>query len=144
MERSNGEERSESKCRKDKDHDLRYGPGPLAEFRRVSMSRLSHWSGQTGSNSIFCNGCKDWVHKKCSGLKRLTKDLDYRCIQCQGTRSKELLALLGIEDLDLILKERRLCWYGHVEHSNGAVKPAFDLQADGSMGLGGQRWHGSS
>ena len=21
-----------------------------------------------GSSSIFCNGCKHWVHKKCSGL----------------------------------------------------------------------------
>ena len=31
------------------------------------------------SNSIFCNGCKHWVHKKCSGLKRLTKEPDYRC-----------------------------------------------------------------
>ena len=38
-----------------------------------------------GSNSIFCNGCKHWVHKKCSGLKRFTKDPDYRCTQCQGT-----------------------------------------------------------
>ena len=38
-----------------------------------------------GSNSIFCHGCKHWVHKKCSGLKRLTKDPDYRCIRCQGT-----------------------------------------------------------
>ena len=37
-----------------------------------------------GSNSIFCNGCSHWVHKKCSGLKRLTKDPDYRCTQCQG------------------------------------------------------------
>ena len=27
-----------------------------------------------GSNSIFCNGCKHWVHKKCSGLKPLKKD----------------------------------------------------------------------
>ena len=36
-----------------------------------------------------------------------------------------------IEDQDLILKERRLCWYGHVEHSNGAVKTAFDIQVDG-------------
>ena len=35
------------------------------------------------------------------------------------TRSNELLVRLGIEDLDLILKERRLRWYGHVEHSNG-------------------------
>ena len=26
-----------------------------------------------GSNSIFCNGCKHWVHNKCSGLKHLKK-----------------------------------------------------------------------
>ena len=207
------------------------------------------------SNSIFCNGCKYWVHKKCSGLKHLTKDPDYRCTRCQGTacpldgrpqkevqvgpdkieviasfcyigdmlsaaggcelstttcvktawkkfndllpvlssrhlsfktrgrmyslcvrsamlhvsetwpltkpnlqrlqrndrvmirqicnvkpqdvvttRSNELLARLGIEDLDLILKERRLRWYGHVERSIGAVKTAVDLQVDGKRG----------
>ena len=195
-----------------------------------------------GSNSIFCNGCKHWVHKKCSGLKRLKKDPDYRCTQCQGTarpldgrpqkevqvgpdklevgcelstttrmktawkkfkdllpvlssrhlsfktcgcvysscvrsamlhasetwpltkpnlqrlqrndratirqicnvrpqdivttRSNELLVRLGIEDLDLILKERRLRGYGHVERSNGAVKTAFDIQVDGKRGPG--------
>ena len=47
------------------------------------------------------------------------------------TRSNELLAQLGIEDLDLILKERWPRWYGHVEHSNGAVQTAFDIQVDG-------------
>ena len=52
------------------------------------------------------------------------------------TRSNELLARLGIEDLDLILKERRLWWYGHVECSNGAVKTAFDIQVDGKCGPG--------
>ena len=51
------------------------------------------------------------------------------------TRSNELLARLGIEDLDLILKERRLRWYGHVERSNSAVKTAFDIQVDGKRGL---------
>ena len=40
MERSNGEERTESKYRKDKDYDLRYGTGPPAEVRRVSMRCL--------------------------------------------------------------------------------------------------------
>ena len=210
-----------------------------------------------GSNSIFCNGCKHWVHKKCSGLKRLKKDPDYRCTWCQRsarpldgrpqkevqvgpdkfevvasfchlgdmlsaaggcelstttrvktawkkfknllpvlssrhlsfktrghvysscvrsamlhasetwpltkpnlqrlqrndramirqicnvrlqdivtTRSNELLVRLGTEDLDLILKERRLRWYGHVERSNGAVKTAFDIQVDGKHGPG--------
>ena len=46
LERSNGKERTESKCRKDKDHDMQYGPGPPAEFRWVSMRCLSHWSGR--------------------------------------------------------------------------------------------------
>ena len=46
LERSNGEERTECKCRKDKDHYLRYETGPPVEFRRVSMCFLSHWSGQ--------------------------------------------------------------------------------------------------
>ena len=46
LEGSNGEERTESKSRKDKDHDMQYGTGPPAEFRRVSMRHLSHWSGQ--------------------------------------------------------------------------------------------------
>ena len=49
------------------------------------------------------------------------------------TRSNELLVQLGIEDLDLILKERRLRWYGHVERSNGA---AFDIQVDRKGGCG--------
>ena len=38
-----------------------------------------------GRNRIFCNGCKHWVHKKCSGIKCLAKDPDCRCTQCQGT-----------------------------------------------------------
>ena len=211
---------------------------------------------RVGSNSIFCNGCKHWVHKKCCGLKRLKKwpwlqmytvpwgtarPLDGRpqkevqvrpdklevvasfcyvgdmlsaaggCELSTTTRAKtawkkfkdllpvlssrhlslktrgqvysscvwsamhhasetwplkkpnlqclqqndramikqicnvrpqdivttmttELLVRLGIEDLDLILKERRLRWYGHVECSNGAVKT--DIQVDGKRGPG--------
>ncbi|RUS71200.1 hypothetical protein EGW08_021036 [Elysia chlorotica] len=213
-----------------------------------------------GSNSIFCKGCKKWVHKKCSGLKRLTKDSDFKCSRCQGTarpidgrpqsevqvgsdkldvvasfcylgdmlsaaggcdlatttrvktawkkfkellpvllsrhlsyktrghvystcvrsamlhasetwpltkpnlqrlqrndramirqicnvkpedvattRSNKLLTLLGLEDLNLILKERRLRWYGHVERSSGAIKTALDMQVTGSRGKGRPR-----
>ena len=50
------------------------------------------------------------------------------------TRSNELLTWLGTEDLDLILKERRLGWY--VERSNGAVKTAFHIQVAGKRGPG--------
>ena len=56
------------------------------------------------------------------------------------TRSNELLVQLGIEDLDLILKERRLRWYGHVERSNGAVKTSSDIQVDGKPGSPKMTW----
>ena len=36
-----------------------------------------------------------------------------------SVRSSELLAKLELEDLDLILRERRLHWFGHVERSSG-------------------------
>ena len=52
------------------------------------------------------------------------------------TRSNDLLVRLGIDDLGLILKERRLRWNGHVERSSGAIKTAFDIQVDGKRGPG--------
>ena len=75
------EEKGLSKCRKAKDHDLWYGPGPPAEFRRVSCAVCG--TG-VGNNRIFCNGWKHWVHKKCSGIKCLAEDPDYSCTQRQG------------------------------------------------------------
>ena len=36
--------------------------------------------------AVSCTGVgSNWVHKKCSGLKHLTKDPDYRYTRCQGT-----------------------------------------------------------
>ena len=49
-------------------------------------------------------------------------------------RSSKLMAKL--EDLDLILRERRLRWFGHVEHSSGAIRTACDIQIDGRRGAG--------
>ena len=51
-------------------------------------------------------------------------------------RSSELLAKLELEDLDLILRERRLRWFGHVEGSSGALRTACDIQIDGRRGAG--------
>ena len=41
-------------------------------------------------------------------------------------RSRQLLAKLEV--LNLILRERRLCWSGHVDHSSSAVRTACDIQ----------------
>jgi hypothetical protein len=38
-----------------------------------------------GNNSIFCNFCKQWVHKGCSGIRgRLAAVKDYKCKICTG------------------------------------------------------------
>ena len=49
-------------------------------------------------------------------------------------RSSELLAKL--EDPDLILREGRLRWFGHVERSSGAIRTACDIQIDGRRRAG--------
>ena len=49
-------------------------------------------------------------------------------------RSSELLAKLRLEDLDLILRKRRLRWFGHVARSSGAMRTAYDMQIDGKRG----------
>ena len=43
------------------------------------------------------------------------------------SRSNELLTLLSKEDLDLIPRERRLRWYGHMERLSGGIKTAWDM-----------------
>ena len=53
-----------------------------------------------------------------------------------SVRSSELLAKLQLEDLDLILRERRLRWFGHVARWSGAIRTAYDMQIDGKRGAG--------
>ena len=44
--------------------------------------------------------------------------------------SSQLLPKLELEDHNLILRERRLRWFGHVERSSGAVTTACIIQTD--------------
>ena len=53
-----------------------------------------------------------------------------------SVRSSELLAKLQLEDHNLILRERRLHWFGHVERSSGAIRTACDIQIEGRPGAG--------
>ena len=41
-------------------------------------------------------------------------------------RSNELLARLEIDDLDIILRKKRLLWFGHTEQSSGAIKTVLN------------------
>ena len=51
------------------------------------------------SNSILCTECKNWCHKRCSGLKRLTGVQNFRCPECRKDKVREKrygIALGGI------------------------------------------------
>ena len=83
LERSHGEEGVEGKWRKDKGHDLWKRTG-LDLLQSSDEYPCTVCCTGVGNNSIYCNGCKLWVHKKCRGLQRLTPNPDYRCARCMG------------------------------------------------------------
>ena len=57
-------------------------------------------------------------------------------------RSSELLAKLEIKDLDLILRERRLPWFGHVEYSSVQSEQHVIYRLRAGVGQGGPSQHG--
>ena len=59
MERSNGGERDESKCRKDKDHDLWYGAGFFCRDQASShvLSVALEWAATASSAKAVSTGC---------------------------------------------------------------------------------------
>ena len=120
LERSNGEE------------GLRVNAGKVKIMICGMGLDLLHSSGEfqctvctcsteVGSNSIFCNGCKHWMHKKCSGLKRLTKDPDYRCTRCQGTAHP----LDGRPQKEVQVGPDRLCENRQEEVQGSATSSVF-------------------
>ena len=109
MERSHGEEGAEGKYRKD---NLSYKTSGHVYSSCV-------WSSMPVKQPLTKRNLQrlqqnDWamIRQICS-----IKPEDVATV-----RSSELQAKLELEDLDLILRERRLRWFGHVEHSNGAVR----------------------
>ena len=81
-------------------------------------------TGVARSNSIFCNNCKHWVYKKCSGLKRLTKDPDYRCTRCQGTACPldgrpQREVQVGPDKLEVVAS---FCYLGHMLSAAGGCE----------------------
>ena len=80
-----------------------------------------------GRNAIQCGGCRQWVHKKCSGIKGpLTSDLNFRCARCLGTARpvdgrlvKEVM--IGDEKLEVVPE---FCYLGDVLFASGGCQLA--------------------
>ena len=81
LERSIGGERTESKCRKDEDYDLWYGPRPSTEFRSFHVPSVTlEWAATAFSATAASTECT----RNAVGSST-TKDPDYKCTRCQGT-----------------------------------------------------------
>ena len=75
-----------------------------------------------GRNAIQCGGCRQWVYKKCGGIKGpLTSDLNFRCARCLGTARpvdgrlvKEVM--IGDEKLEVVPE---FCYLGDMLSAGG-------------------------
>ena len=115
---------------------------PVLSSRHLSFKTRGHvysscvWSAMLHASQTWPLTKPNLQHLQRNDRAMIRQTCNIRPQDIVTTRSNELLVRRGIKDLDLILKERRLRWYGHVERSNGAVKTAFDIQIDGKHGLG--------
>ena len=75
-------------------------------------------------------------HLQCNDRAMIRQICSIKPEDVGRVRSSELLAKLQLEDLNLILRERRLRWFGHVARSSGAISTAYDMQIDGKRGAG--------
>ena len=67
-----------------------------------------------GSNSILCTKCKNWCHKRCSGLKRVVGVPNFQCSECKKDKVKEekrVGTLLGVQ----IEEVPEFCWIVRLE-----------------------------
>ena len=110
---------------------------PVLTSRHLSYKTRGHVYSSC-MRSAMLNVSETWPQTK-TNLQRLQRN--YRAMIRQicsikpedvaTVRSSKLLAKLELEDLDLILRERRLRWFGHVEHSSGSIRTACHIQIDG-------------
>ena len=84
-----------------------------------------------GSNNIHCIGCKHWVHKKCSGLKHMKEDPNYRCSRCLGTAQPidgrpQNEVLVGPDKLEVHV-EASFCYLGDMLTATGGCELATTM-----------------
>ena len=84
-------------------------------------------TGVGSTNAIQCDGCKHWVHKKCSGIKgRLLPESEFTCARCLGTARaidgrQTLEVEVGNEKLEVVPE---FCYLGDMLSAGGGCELA--------------------
>ena len=88
-----------------------------------------------GANSIFCNSCQHWIHKRCSGLAtRLKDDPNFKCKRCTGElESAPPPAITEIEIAgDTFDVVESFCYLGDVTDRTGGCFAATTARVRGA------------
>ena len=70
-----------------------------------------------GRNAIYFSGCRQWLHKKCSGIKgSLASNLDFKCARCFDTaRSVDGRLVKKVMVVNETLEvASNFCYYGNI------------------------------
>ena len=132
---ASGCELSTTTCVKTAWKQLKVSPPATSLSRHMAMCTALVWSPMFHTSEMWLLTKPNLQHLQQNDRAMIRQTCNVKPQDIVITRCNELLAGLDNEDLDLILKERRLHWYRHVECSNGAIKTAFDIQVDGKRGL---------
>jgi len=80
-----------------------------------------------GVNSILCTACKQWVHKRCSGISGSLKDVDsdFRCRRCiGGIKTGESNSEMVIEHVGKLECVDKFCYLGDMIGAGGGAEDA--------------------
>jgi hypothetical protein len=66
-----------------------------------------------GANSIVCTACKQWVHRRCSGLTGSLSVVGFKCSRCvRGTGRKETMKEVEVENVGKLECVSKFCYLG--------------------------------
>jgi hypothetical protein len=80
-----------------------------------------------GSNSIKCEKCDKWTHKRCSGIKgSLNRVRDFECSRCRiGGKQEEVRSALELEEGVMVERVSRFCYLGDIIDEEGGADGAI-------------------
>ena len=84
-------------------------------------------SNGVGSNSIQCNTCKLWVHKRCTNMKgRLKPSPDFKCKKYRGEITDPVIPEIGpvVIDGETIEIVNSFCYLGDLSGQRGGCHEA--------------------
>ncbi|XP_056017491.1 uncharacterized protein LOC130053874 [Ostrea edulis] len=115
---------------------------PVLTSRHLSYKTRGRVYSTCVRSAVLC-ASETWALTKpnlrrlqCSDRAMIIQTCNIKPEDMATVESNELLGRLGLDDFDLILRERRLRWYGHVVRSSTAVKCTLNIQVPGRRRVG--------